>query len=44
MTVGDLYHDTLRVVTKGISPAERYVTKALLKVCDGMKVNPRMIN
>ena len=44
VTVGDLYHDTLRVVTKGISPAERYVTKALLKVRDGMKVNPRMIN
>ncbi|WP_301744186.1 efflux RND transporter periplasmic adaptor subunit, partial [uncultured Duncaniella sp.] len=44
VTVGDLYHDTLRVVTKGISPGERYVTKALLKVRDGMKVNPRMIN
>lgn len=38
--VGDLYHDTLRVVTKGLKPDDRYVTTALLKVRDGMKVKP----
>lgn len=42
VTVGPLYHDSLRVITKGITPKDRYVTKALLKVRDGMKVNPRM--
>ncbi|MDE7153686.1 MAG: efflux RND transporter periplasmic adaptor subunit [Muribaculaceae bacterium] len=40
ITVGDLYADTLRVVTSGIKPGQRYVTKALLKVRDGMKVKP----
>ena len=40
VTVGDLYHDTLRVVTKGISAGNRYVTKAMLKVRNGMTVNP----
>lgn len=42
VTVGPLYHDSLRVVTKGIGPKDRYVTKALLKVRDGMTVSPRM--
>lgn len=37
---GDLYKDTLRIVTQGLTPKDRYVTKALLKVRDGMKVNP----
>ncbi len=37
---GDLYNDTLRVVTKGLRPGDRYVTKALLKVRDGMTVDP----
>ena len=40
VTVGDLYHDTLRVVTKGISAGNRYVTKAMLKGRNGMTVNP----
>ncbi len=38
--VGELYHDTLRVVTEGLRPTDRYVTKALLKVRDGMEVKP----
>ena len=42
VSVGDLYHDTLRVVTKGINPTDRYVTKALLKVREGMTVKTRM--
>lgn len=41
--VGDLYNDTLRIVTKGLTPGDRYVTKALLKVRDGMEVNPKLI-
>lgn len=42
--VGDLYHDTLRVVTSGLKPTDRYVTKALLKVRDGMTVKPVIKN
>lgn len=38
--VGDLYDDTLRIVTGGLKPTDRYVTKALLKVRDGMRVKP----
>lgn len=38
--VGGLYHDTLRIVTKGLTPESRYVTTALLKVRDGMEVKP----
>lgn len=38
--VGDLYHDTLRVVNSGLTPEDRYVTTALLKVRDGMPVKP----
>ncbi len=41
--VGDLYCDTLRVINKGLRPGERYVTKALLKVRDGMTVNPVIV-
>jgi RND family efflux transporter MFP subunit len=41
---GELYHDSLRVVTKGVDPTSRYVTSALLKVRDGMKVNAVMSN
>lgn len=40
--VGALINDTLRVVTSGLTPQDRYVTKALLKVRDGMKINPRL--
>lgn len=38
--VGELYHDTLRIVNSGITPESRYVTSALLKVRDGMVVKP----
>ena len=40
VTLGDLYQDSLRVVTSGLRPEDRYVTKALLKVRPGMTVNP----
>lgn len=40
---GDLYHDTLRIVTSGIGRDTRYVTKALLKVRDGMAVKPALV-
>lgn len=36
--VGDLINDSMRLVTSGITPQSRYVTQALLKVRDGMKV------
>lgn len=39
---GTIYHDSLRLVTKGIKPGDRYVTKALLTVRQGMKVKPYM--
>ena len=38
--VGDLYQDTLRIVKSGLSATDRYVTKAMLKVRDGMTVDP----
>lgn len=38
--VGELYQDSLRIVLSGISPSERYVTKALLKVRSGEKIKP----
>lgn len=37
---GNLVDDTLRIVREGLHPNERYVTKALLKVRNGMKVTP----
>jgi RND family efflux transporter MFP subunit len=37
---GETVDDTLQLVSSGLRPGERYVTKALLKVRDGMKVNP----
>lgn len=40
--VGDVYQDSLRIVTDGITTDSRYVTSALLKVRDGMEVNPTM--
>lgn len=44
ITVGRLVNDTLRLVTDGLSPQEKYVTKALLKVRNGMPVTPMMEN
>jgi len=41
---GELYHDTLRIISSGLSPDDRYVTTALLKVRDGMNVHPVAVN
>ena len=38
--VGDLYQDSLRIITSGLRPGERYVTKALLKVRAGETIDP----
>ena len=40
VTVGETYQDTLRIIEKGIRPGQRYVTKALLSVRNGMEVDP----
>lgn len=40
VTVGGLYQDSLRIINSGISPGQRYVTKALLTVREGEKINP----
>lgn len=39
---GGLVDDTMRVVTEGLHPGDRYVTKALLKVRAGLEVRPVM--
>ncbi len=38
--VGELYQDSLRIVLDGVSANDKYVTKALLKLREGMDVNP----
>ena len=40
--VGQLVDDNRRIVTSGLSPDEKYVTKALMKVRQGMKIMPVM--
>jgi RND family efflux transporter MFP subunit len=40
--IGDLVNDTMRIVTNGLDAKSRYVTKAMLKVRDGMTVNPKV--
>lgn len=40
VTVGELYRDSLRIVTKGIKSGQRYVTDALMTVRPGMTVKP----
>lgn len=42
VVTGELVSPTMRLVTKGIKPGDRYVTKAMLKVRDGMTVKPRI--
>ncbi len=42
ISVGKLIDDTMRLVTEGLAPDEPYVTKALLKVRNGMPVKPMM--
>ena len=37
---GDLINDTMRIVTEGVTANQKYVTQAIQKVRDGMKVNP----
>lgn len=41
--IGEIVNDTMRIVTEGITPDTRYVTKALLKVRDGVEVDPVMM-
>lgn len=41
---GQIVEDSLRLVTKGLSPDEMYVTSALLKVHDGMIITPVLQN
>lgn len=38
--VGDVYQDSLRIVNKGLTPKDRYITKALLTVRNGEEVKP----
>ena len=38
--IGQLVDDGMRIVTSGLSLNERYVTKALMKVRQGMKIQP----
>lgn len=40
IVTGNIVDDSLRIVTEGLRPGERYVTKALLKVRNGMRVKP----
>ncbi len=42
ITTGDLVTPSMRLVTKGLTAGDRYVTKAMLKVRDGMTVKPRL--
>lgn len=42
ITTGQLIDDTLRVITQGLKPEDRYVTRAQLKVRAGMKITPIM--
>ena len=41
--VGEIYHDSLRVVDKGILPGDKYITTALLTVRAGEKVKPILL-
>lgn len=41
--VGELVNDTLRIITSGLKPGQKYVTAALLKVRDGMTVKPQLV-
>lgn len=40
VTVGELVNDSMRVVSKGVEAGTRYVTRAMLKVRNGMHVDP----
>lgn len=43
LEVGEIYHDSLRVVNTGIRPGDKYITKALLTVRAGEKVKPILV-
>ena len=38
--IGDLANDTMRIVTEGLNPDQKYIIEAIQKVRDGMSVNP----
>lgn len=38
--IGEIVNDTMRIINDGLTANSRYVTKALLKVRDGMEVKP----
>lgn len=40
ITVGEMVNDSMRVVKSGVKSGTPYVTKALLKVRNGMSINP----
>ncbi len=40
IVAGELIDDTLRIVKEGLRPTDLYVTKALLKVREGMHITP----
>jgi RND family efflux transporter MFP subunit len=42
--VGELVDDTMRIITSGLGPHDRYVTKALLKVRDSETVNAKIVH
>lgn len=42
--VGQIYQDSLRLVTSGLKPGDRYVTDAIMKVRSGMKVHPVLVS
>ena len=41
--IGDLVRDSLRIVNSGLTVKDRYVSKALMKVRDGMEVSPVVV-
>ena len=41
--VGDIYQDSLRVITKGLRAGDKYVTKALLTVRNGEEISPVIV-
>ncbi len=38
--VGEMVNDSMRIVTSGLTPDSRYVTRALLKVRNGQEIKP----
>lgn len=41
--IGELYQDSLRIVTSGLKPGQKYVTKAMLNVRNGEEVKPKTV-